>query len=846
MRIVSSVLVMSMTAMCLTGCSQSDEPGASVGAKSKEEQTDTDVKTEKLADEVAAGLKEGSVETGKDETVYVVMDNSGNAVSVLVNDVLKNIGSGDVRDVSELREIYNLKGDEAFSTSGSDMVWASEGKDITYQGTTDKKLPVSVNIKYKLDGEEVLPEALAGASGHLEITYEYVNNTEAQKEVNGQNKKVVVPFIAASGMMLPTEKCANVEVDNGKAIEEGDNTIVVGYAVPGLMDCIESQIEDADELLEHINIGDSFTVEADVTDFETDMSLTVILPDVIGSRELKDLDTTEITDKIDELSDAAGKLSDGTGQLDDGAAELVSGAKELDDGSDKIKGAVNELKDGTGDLKKGAKDLKKGAKDLKKGAGTLKSGSNSLEKGAKDLDDAAVKLQDGGKSLDDGAKAILTNLGTLSAGAASLENGAKQVADGIGTLKTNVQTFQTQAGAAVTGIGTVATGVATVDGYMKQIVAGFEDKDGETGLVSGSKQVAEGVAALVDVLKNSTASIDAQIDKILQQVKDASGIDGSEALAKTVAGIDSQIKANQSSVPITDILTNASGGKIKTYEQYTALVQANYSVIALVEVRDSLNAVISSKQAELTKLTAGSAGVASGINTVYTSLNTLSASVTELNTGATALNTQSQAINTGFTDLITGIDTLLGGAGQVYTGSQSLNTGAAALKNGAATLSSGASSLYAGLKTLKGGTQKLHAGSAAVKGGSAKLYDGAAALGGGTGKLYAGTSKLDKGVFALRKGAADLNDGTGRLYDGTVDLKDGTSKLNDGMSRFNDDAITPVTDRLGERLPEIYDLVCAIAEEGDRYNNFSGISEGMDGTVKFIYKTNGIKKNAEE
>ena len=40
----------------------------------------------------------------------------------------------------------------------------------------------------------------------------------------------------------------------------------------------------------------------------------------------------------------------------------------------------------------------------------------------------------------------------------------------------------------------------------------------------------------------------------------------------------------------------------------------------------------------------------------------------------------------------------------------------------------------------------------------------------------------------------------------------------------------------------IYD----IAKEGEKYNNYSGISEGMDGSVKFIYKTNGIKKAGEE
>ena len=66
------------------------------------------------------------------------------------------------------------------------------------------------------------------------------------------------------------------------------------------------------------------------------------------------------------------------------------------------------------------------------------------------------------------------------------------------------------------------------------------------------------------------------------------------------------------------------------------------------------------------------------------------------------------------------------------------------------------------------------------------------------------------------------------------------------MLKFDDEAITPMTDKLGERFPEIYDLLYAIAEEGDKYNNFTGISDGMDGTVKFIYKTNGIKKGEGE
>ena len=33
-------------------------------------------------------------------------------------------------------------------SDGDKLTWATDGEDIYYQGTTDKKLPVSVKLKY--------------------------------------------------------------------------------------------------------------------------------------------------------------------------------------------------------------------------------------------------------------------------------------------------------------------------------------------------------------------------------------------------------------------------------------------------------------------------------------------------------------------------------------------------------------------------------------------------------------------------------------------------------------------------------------------------------------------------
>ena len=48
-----------------------------------------------------------------------------------------------------------------------------------------------------------------------------------------------------SGMILDDDKFKNVEVSNGKAINDGTRTIVAGFALPGMQDSLDI---DKDEM----------------------------------------------------------------------------------------------------------------------------------------------------------------------------------------------------------------------------------------------------------------------------------------------------------------------------------------------------------------------------------------------------------------------------------------------------------------------------------------------------------------------------------------------------------------------------------------------------------------------
>lgn len=71
----------------------------------------------------------------KEESVYVTLDANGGTQDIVVSDWLKNSGVGTtLKDQSDLSEIQNTKGDEAFTQDGEELSWEAGEQDIYYQG----------------------------------------------------------------------------------------------------------------------------------------------------------------------------------------------------------------------------------------------------------------------------------------------------------------------------------------------------------------------------------------------------------------------------------------------------------------------------------------------------------------------------------------------------------------------------------------------------------------------------------------------------------------------------------------------------------------------------------------
>lgn len=349
-RIVAGVLTIVLLGSAMTVVAvQADQKEAAVG-QNKEETAQEETDLSELI-----SVESNDQEIGKEETVYLMSDATGKVHDTIVSDHLINNGNAArIEDRSNLRDIENVKGNETFEQDGEQLSWNADGNDIFYRGTTDEEAPVTQKVTYYLDGEEIMPEELAGKSGKVTIHFEYENNTSYGE--------VKVPFAAVTAMVLDGS-FTNIEVKNGKIENNGDNCIVIGYALPGIRESLD--VEESN-FAEELDLPEDFEVTADVENFELDTAMTIVAN--AGSIvSIKNGDSSSLEDMINDLSDASS-------QLRDGSADLAKGMDTFQKGLADYASGMSELYKGSGDLGKGVEALNKSAASISKGIQTLDKG----------------------------------------------------------------------------------------------------------------------------------------------------------------------------------------------------------------------------------------------------------------------------------------------------------------------------------------------------------------------------------------------------------------------------------------------------------------------------------------
>lgn len=269
----------------------------------------------------------------KDETVYGKFDNTGKIKSVYVNEhLINNTKESELKDYTELKEIFNLNGDGTFNIDGSSIVWNSNGNDIFYQGKYENDLPVTLKITYKLDGKETNVSDMLGKSGKVDITIKYTNNDKHSMLINGKYETLYTPFVVMFGTSINETNTSNITINNGKVVSNGSKNFVVGISTPGLYESLKiSNFKDLDTI----------KISYDTTCFELGSIYSVITPKVIDESDLK------IFDKIDDLSNKVNTLQKNTDLIESNTLKLYNGSSLI---RKNLLNSINNLKNNSGNV----------------------------------------------------------------------------------------------------------------------------------------------------------------------------------------------------------------------------------------------------------------------------------------------------------------------------------------------------------------------------------------------------------------------------------------------------------------------------------------------------------------
>ena len=610
-------------------------------------------------------------ETTKDETVYVLANAEGEAKRVIVSDWLTNPdGEKDLADATTLKDAKAVKG-SAFLKDG---VWYNaDGADVYYQGDAEDALPVNLTVSYTLDGEAKTAAEMTGKSGRVTI--------RVACDVKETKDGVKVPFAALTAALLDNDVFTNIEVTNGKFLDDGDRTVVVGWALPGLQETLKLDAET-------VTLPEYVEISADAKNFEAPTTLTVVTNELFTGVDVDSIDATELTENINRLKDGMAQLKDGASRLADGVSALKDGAKTLADG----------------------------ATELKNGAEALKEGANPLGDGVSQLNDGATALETGSAQLTEGLNTLTANNEALASGATKL-------------FETVLGIANTQLSAAMENAPTL-----TIENYEETLTA-LLDACSEAGIdkqlhdqveavvnqnrakieEAVTAKVQETVAAQVEeaVRENVTAQVLAAMDMTPDTYKAAveSGALTDAQKNQIAAAVDAQMKSQEVKAVLAQQTEQTMGSdEIKATieqnvnEQVEALTQQN---MASKDVQAKRAAALEQGQAAAASLTALKAQL-DDYRTFYDGLNAYLAGTAQAANGASELKTGAAQLAAGTEELNGKVPALLEGIGSLSNGMNTLTENLPSLTDGVQQLLDGANELKDGLNTFdEEGVSKL-------------------------------------------------------------------------------------------------------------------------------------------
>lgn len=247
-----------------------------------------------------------------DEAVYVNLDGYGTQKEMrIVKGVTLN-GANKISDFGNYSEVNNL-------TSHDEPIKRSDGVDFDLKDTDNERfyfecipenpdtlqMPWTFDLSYKLNGEQIEYEDLAGVSGLVEITIHAIPNPNADEYYRNN-----MTLIAGTGINM--DKASNIEAEGAQIQSFGSYKFAVFIGLP--------------------SEENTYTIKIGAEDFEFTGMYFLMTPATLSQ-----------LDMVNELKKAKDNLSDAGGDLYTGLSSMLSTMNSMKSGLNTMQAGISGI-----------------------------------------------------------------------------------------------------------------------------------------------------------------------------------------------------------------------------------------------------------------------------------------------------------------------------------------------------------------------------------------------------------------------------------------------------------------------------------------------------------------------
>ena len=549
----------------------------------------------------------------KEEVIYVTLDASGALVSAYA---VNSFPGGEITDYGDYDSVRVLNtGDEIEYKDGIVDI-TTDAKRIYYQGGLKKvELPWDISLTYKLDGQAVTAEEIAGKSGEAEIRFTVTQNEKCTGTFYDD-------YALQASFTLPGDVFGDISAPDATVAAVGADRQLTYTLLPG---------EGIDTL---------------ITATAENFSLPAVSINGIHLNLNVDVNSDGIKDQVGQLVDAASRLNSGASALYSGSQELQTGASGLLDGSESLQSGIAELDAGVAELQDGLIVMRDGLNELYASSGDLTSGAGQVYSGLAQVEAALDAL-----SVD------TSQIELLVTSAQALADGAQRAYDGAVALRNALSTSALDSALAANGSTYTLSGLAQANleaiNELSQYASLFESVNmGQAyndlvALLNGNASMLNGVSLYItavgteaDALVSGLGELSAGCSEFNSAVIE---------LSSTVSGLLSQLVQLQTAIAQ---LTDGSAELAYGVDAYTA------GVAQLVDGFGSVMSGVSALAEGSSELLSGSGELSAGAAELYSGVAELANGAQSMANGASALNSETSSL-----DVQAEIDSLLADIG---------------------------------------------------------------------------------------------------------------------------------------------------------------------------------------